>query len=117
MRADDAGLLHRSLQIVSSQPSTRLRHIGHILKDQDIVRVFGAAKHFAVRDACRSAALLMLVVTFAPRRLVLRICDFVAVAVGKLTNRPNGTLYTGVTSDIGRRAYEHRQGLAAGFTK
>jgi hypothetical protein len=27
-----------------------------------------------------------------------------------MTNRPNGVLYTGVTSDIGRRAYEHREG-------
>ena len=34
-----------------------------------------------------------------------------------MTNRPNGVLYTGVTSDIGRRAYEHREGLVAGFTK
>ena len=24
-----------------------------------------------------------------------------------MTNRPNGTLYTGVTSDIARRAWEH----------
>ena len=34
-----------------------------------------------------------------------------------MTNRPNGTLYTGVTSDIGRRAYEHREGLVPGFAK
>ena len=34
-----------------------------------------------------------------------------------MTNRPNGTLYTGVTSDIARRAYEHREGLVKGFTK
>jgi putative endonuclease len=34
-----------------------------------------------------------------------------------MTNRPNGILYTGVTSDIGRRAYEHREGLVPGFTK
>jgi putative endonuclease len=34
-----------------------------------------------------------------------------------MTNRPNGVLYTGVTSDIGRRAYEYREGLAPGFTK
>jgi putative endonuclease len=34
-----------------------------------------------------------------------------------MTNRPNGTLYTGVTSDIGRRAYERRKGLTKGFTK
>jgi putative endonuclease len=34
-----------------------------------------------------------------------------------MTNHPNGVLYTGVTSDIGRRAYEHREGLVPGFTK
>ncbi|MEH3118659.1 MAG: GIY-YIG nuclease family protein [Methylorubrum populi] len=28
----------------------------------------------------------------------------------------NGTLYTGVTSNLSRRAYEHREGLMAGFT-
>jgi len=27
-----------------------------------------------------------------------------------ITSRPNGILYTGVTSDIARRAYEHREG-------
>jgi len=34
-----------------------------------------------------------------------------------VTNRPNGVLYTGVTSDIARRAYEHREGLVPGFTR
>ena len=34
-----------------------------------------------------------------------------------MTNRPNGTLYLGVTSDIVRRAWEHREGLLEGFTK
>jgi putative endonuclease len=34
-----------------------------------------------------------------------------------MTNRPNGTLYVGVTNDIARRTYEHREGLAGGFTK
>ena len=33
-----------------------------------------------------------------------------------MTNRPFGTLYVGVTSDIARRAWEHRQGTASGFT-
>jgi putative endonuclease len=34
-----------------------------------------------------------------------------------VTNRPNGTLYTGVTSNLARRAWEHREGVANGFTK
>ena len=34
-----------------------------------------------------------------------------------LTNRPNGTLYVGVTSDIAKRAWEHRQGVVDGFSK
>jgi putative endonuclease len=34
-----------------------------------------------------------------------------------LTNRPNGILYVGVTSDLIRRIFEHRSGFADGFTK
>ena len=34
-----------------------------------------------------------------------------------MTNRPNGVLYTGVTSDIARRAHEHREGFIKGFTE
>jgi putative endonuclease len=34
-----------------------------------------------------------------------------------VTNRPNGTLYVGVTSNLARRAWEHREGLVNGFTK
>jgi putative endonuclease len=34
-----------------------------------------------------------------------------------MTNRRDGTLYIGVTSDIARRAWEHREGVVEGFTK
>jgi len=34
-----------------------------------------------------------------------------------MTNRPNGTLYLGVTSDLARRAWEHREGVVDGFSK
>jgi putative endonuclease len=34
-----------------------------------------------------------------------------------MTNKPNGTLYVGVTSDLARRVWEHREGMADGFTR
>jgi len=34
-----------------------------------------------------------------------------------ITNRRNGILYAGVTSNLPRRAFEHREGLIEGFTK
>jgi putative endonuclease len=34
-----------------------------------------------------------------------------------LTNKNNTVLYTGVTSDLKKRLFEHKEGLKEGFTK
>tara|TARA_B100000678_G_scaffold45661_1_gene35458 strand:+ start:508 stop:804 length:297 start_codon:yes stop_codon:yes gene_type:complete len=34
-----------------------------------------------------------------------------------LTNRRDGTLYIGVTDDLGKRVDQHRAGVVSGFTK
>ena len=34
-----------------------------------------------------------------------------------VTNKPNGILYIGVTSDLPKRAWEHRESVVDGFTK
>lgn len=34
-----------------------------------------------------------------------------------LFSKPNGTLYVGVTSDLVKRIYEHKQKIAKGFTQ
>jgi putative endonuclease len=34
-----------------------------------------------------------------------------------MTNKGNRVLYTGVTSNLGKRTYEHKEKLVSGFTK
>jgi len=34
-----------------------------------------------------------------------------------MTNRRDGVLYVGVTSDLAKRAWEHREGVVEGFTR
>ncbi|MGC2125539.1 MAG: GIY-YIG nuclease family protein [Xanthobacteraceae bacterium] len=34
-----------------------------------------------------------------------------------IASRPRGTLYVGMTNDLIRRVYEHREGLAENFTQ
>ncbi len=38
-------------------------------------------------------------------------------AVYIMANKRNGTLYTGVTSNLAQRVGQHREGVADGFTK
>ncbi len=38
-------------------------------------------------------------------------------AIYIMASRRNGTLYTGVTSNLSQRTYKHRNGLEDGFTK
>ena len=38
-------------------------------------------------------------------------------AVYIMANKRNGTLYVGVTSNLARRVWEHREGILSGFTK
>ena len=38
------------------------------------------------------------------------------IAVYIMANRKNGAIYTGCTSDLARRAYEHRERALHGFT-
>lgn len=38
-------------------------------------------------------------------------------AVYILTSKRNGTLYTGVTSNLHKRIWEHQQGIVEGFTR
>jgi putative endonuclease len=38
-------------------------------------------------------------------------------AVYMMANHKGGTIYVGVTSDLPQRAWQHREGVAEGFTK
>ena len=37
-------------------------------------------------------------------------------AIYIMASQRNGTLYTGVTSDLSQRVFQHREGLISGFT-
>lgn len=46
-----------------------------------------------------------------------KIVDVKRPCVSIMASRRNRTLYVGVTADLARRAFEHRTGAVAGFTK
>jgi putative endonuclease len=55
--------------------------------------------------------------TVFPTPIVLHYLRMSGGYVYILASAPNGILYVGVTSDLVRRIYEHRNGLVDGFTK
>lgn len=50
-------------------------------------------------------------------RWSLAMTDIKYPAVYIVANKRNGTLYTGVTSNLIKRVHEHKHGITAGFTK
>src|SRR3546814_12017118 len=44
-------------------------------------------------------------------------CKAMAYCIYILANRKHGTLYIGITNDVARRIWEHRQGLGSRFVK
>jgi putative endonuclease len=69
------------------------------------------------QDSIVMARLKRAIHVFLLRRIARRDNSVMAGWVYIMTNRPNGTLYVGVTSDLARRAWEHREGVVEGFTK
>jgi putative endonuclease len=45
------------------------------------------------------------------------VSQFGIIATYMMASGRHGTLYIGVTSDLGHRAWQHREGLVEGFTK
>ncbi len=52
-----------------------------------------------------------------PRRRESRIMNDKQYYVYIICNKRNGTLYTGITSDLIKRVWQHKKGLVEGFSK
>ena len=54
---------------------------------------------------------------FDSRRRLCRLAMTKEPYVYIMANKRNGTIYTGVTSNLSQRVWQHREGVADGFTK
>ena len=71
----------------------------------------------ARHDAGMTTSVSVVMAGLVPAIHVLQYFDMAGGYVYFMTDRPNGILYVGVTSDLVRRVFEHRSGFVEGFTR